>query len=103
KSRNMPAINFCSPYYKTELLLLAYAESIYPVLTDETFGGLEASYTLLPPTSRRQSGRPRKCRIPSSGEVQNMRICSRCKQRGHNRQTCKKPIPLHPIPNNIEI
>ncbi|KAL6336650.1 hypothetical protein AAG906_035964 [Vitis piasezkii] len=48
---------------------------------------------VLPPKTRRPTGRPRKVRIPSSGEGKRTSRCSRCGQYGHNRKTCKRPIP----------
>ncbi|KAL6339216.1 hypothetical protein AAG906_024367 [Vitis piasezkii] len=48
---------------------------------------------VLPPKTRRPTGRPRKVRISSSGEGKHTSRCSRCGQYGHNRKTCKRPIP----------
>ncbi|XP_038702589.1 uncharacterized protein LOC119999144 [Tripterygium wilfordii] len=51
---------------------------------------------LLPPKVKRPCGRPKQQRIPSQGETVIIRHCGRCKKSGHNRQTCKEPIALHP-------
>ncbi|XP_038698032.1 uncharacterized protein LOC119995596 [Tripterygium wilfordii] len=93
--RNISFNSLCSPYYTNEALMLAYAEAIYPV-TIEDQRKVSENNVLLPPATRRQGGRSRQRRIPSSGETIAVRICSRCRQRGHNRQTCKEPIALTP-------
>lgn len=92
-----------SPYYTTEMLLIAYAEAIIPLPNEKDWDIVEGSNVLLPPSSRRPGGRPRKRRVPSSGEATKKRICSRCKQDGHNRQTCKNPIALHPTGSTQDI
>ena len=51
---------------------------------------------VLPPKSQQLVGRPRKERICLGGEVKRARCCGRCGDYGHNRKTCKRPIPLHP-------
>ncbi|KAG5380694.1 hypothetical protein IGI04_028536 [Brassica rapa subsp. trilocularis] len=57
----------------------------------------DANVELIPPTTRRPPGRPRKSRILSRGEIRmkpqrKKHICSRCKASGHNKATCKMPI-----------
>ncbi|XP_024008013.1 uncharacterized protein LOC112084003 [Eutrema salsugineum] len=54
---------------------------------------------LLPPKSKRPSGRPTGKRIPSKGELRPNRIkktvqnkCGRCHQSGHNRISCTNPL-----------
>ncbi|XP_038701913.1 uncharacterized protein LOC119998649 [Tripterygium wilfordii] len=94
--RKLPIISLCSQYYRTDMLLLAYAEPINPVLNTDANVLTEELRVVLPPETRRKSGRPKKRRIPSSGEQIQKRKCSRCKQDGHNRQTCSEPICLHP-------
>ncbi|XP_038693785.1 uncharacterized protein LOC119991510 [Tripterygium wilfordii] len=86
--RKLLIISLCSQYYRTDRLLLAYAEPINPVLNIDTNVLTEEVRVVLPPKTRRKSGRPKKRRIPSSGEQIQKRKCSRCKQDGHNRQTC---------------
>ena len=87
----------CSRYYTTECLLRAYSEPVNPVghpldwIVPEELRAAD----IQPPIVRRQSGRRRKNRILSQGEAPTKNVCSRCKQHGHNRQTCRNPIPLH--------
>ena len=47
---------------------------------------------ILPPTAKRGVGRPKKQRIPSAGEPKKVLQCSRCKEFGHFRKTCKNHI-----------
>src|SRR5262249_29177785 len=96
RSRRINPYTLCSRYYTAAALVDAYAEPIRPlghptewVVSDEV-----SARVVLPPITRRQIGRRRKERIPSTGEDMGMRKCGRCGGRGHNRVTCKNPIPL---------
>ncbi|KAL3655614.1 hypothetical protein CASFOL_000010 [Castilleja foliolosa] len=83
------------PYYSSEYLLLAYAETIMPVEhEDEWQTPAEISNeTLLFPIKRRAIGRPGgTSRILSQGEEPPLiKTCGKCKKKGHNRRTCKNP------------
>ncbi|KAL3624447.1 hypothetical protein CASFOL_031115 [Castilleja foliolosa] len=83
------------PYYSSEYLLLAYAETIMPVEhEDEWHTPAEISNeTLLFPIKKRAIGRPGgKSRILSQGEEPPLiKKCGKCKKKGHNRRTCKNP------------
>ncbi|XP_038711809.1 uncharacterized protein LOC120006004 [Tripterygium wilfordii] len=93
--RNVTVHSLCSRYYTNEAIMVAYAEPIYTVsLENQRIASRDR--VLLPPDTRRSGGRPRERRIPSAGETVAVRLCGRCKQRGHNRQTCKESISLHP-------
>jgi len=90
---------YCSPMYTVERLLHAYACPVIPVgnsvewiVPDEV-----KNIVVLPPEMRRPAGRPKKLRIPSVGEEVHTRTCSRCGQHGHNRKTCKNPVPLNTV------
>ena len=51
--------------------------------------------SVLPPSTRRPPGRPKKRRIRSNGEVDcEKRIfrCGRCGETGHSKRTCHEPI-----------
>ncbi|XP_038688591.1 uncharacterized protein LOC119987743 [Tripterygium wilfordii] len=60
KVRKLPTISLWSPYYRTDMFLLAYAEPINPILSTDTNVLIEEVRVLLPPATRRKSGRPRK-------------------------------------------
>ncbi|KAL0715863.1 hypothetical protein Bca4012_065185 [Brassica carinata] len=85
--------------YSSMYWLLAYTGSVNPVtvpVVEEVRAG--GGMKLLPPTTRRPSGRPRKSRMPSAGEIRRSRVskrkrvCSRCGGADHNRATCREPI-----------
>ncbi|XP_038680934.1 uncharacterized protein LOC119981866 [Tripterygium wilfordii] len=94
-NREIAVHSLCSRYYTNETILVAYAEPIDIV-------GIEHQHVendirvLLPSKAKRPGGRPKQQRIPSQGETMIIRHCGRCKKSGHNRQTCKEPIALHP-------
>ncbi|KAH7836597.1 hypothetical protein Vadar_003291 [Vaccinium darrowii] len=48
---------------------------------------------LNPPSTKRQAGRPKKRRIESQTQDKGTVFCSRCREPGHNRTTCKSAIP----------
>ncbi|CAN6898322.1 unnamed protein product [Brassica oleracea] len=81
-------------------MVAAYVGSVTPVInTDDIIEltGQLSELDVLPPTSRRPPGRPRKKRFLSRGEVRmkttrRRTVCSRCKGCGHNHATCKTPI-----------
>jgi hypothetical protein len=87
---------YCSLMYRTETVLHAYAEPIMPVgLRHEWDVPEEVKQIVVePPQLRRPAGRPRSRRIPSTGERVRTRTCTRCGVTGHNRQTCRNPVPL---------
>ncbi|KAL0864891.1 hypothetical protein Bca101_044009 [Brassica carinata] len=83
--------------YTTAYWALAYAGSINPVNVS-TVATDQPQMKLLPPSTRRPEGSPRKARFTSAGEIRNTgvfkrtRACSRCGGSDHNRATCKMPI-----------
>ncbi|XP_048634998.1 uncharacterized protein LOC125608615 [Brassica napus] len=93
--RNVSRISMCSPYYTSNYLVSAYAESVMPVDSAQPVPELVANQRCLPPTVRQPPGRPKKNRMKSTLEValSNKRprkehTCSRCRQSGHNAKTC---------------
>ncbi|KAL0733434.1 hypothetical protein Bca4012_009644 [Brassica carinata] len=85
--------------YSNAHWLLTYTGSVnpvrIPVIVDVLAG---AAMKILPPATRRPSGRPCKTRIPSAGEFwragvqKRKRVCGRCGGPDHNRATCTAPI-----------
>ncbi|XP_034676991.1 uncharacterized protein LOC117907534 [Vitis riparia] len=92
---NISCYTLCSKYFITKALLSSYSECIYPTGNeiDWVVPNHIRDKVVLPPKTRRPTGRPRKVRIPSGGEGKRTSRCSRCGQYGHNRKTCKRPIP----------
>ncbi|KAK9288824.1 hypothetical protein L1049_017289 [Liquidambar formosana] len=103
-------VEYCSPYYTTEMWRLAYAESIHPVPNEDmpfNIGTLSSkvaimegdlqnissnSTPVLPPKTRPRPGRPKKRRLESQPEPKRALHCGRCGSIGHNRATCNKAI-----------
>ncbi|KAK3204922.1 hypothetical protein Dsin_018968 [Dipteronia sinensis] len=88
----------CSKYYRSKYLITTYLELIHPMgdQSDWIIPEDVRCKVVYPPVGGRSAGRPRKRRIPSVGEEVAHNKGSQCKGSGHNRQTCKNPIPLHP-------
>ncbi|XP_056853655.1 uncharacterized protein LOC130503002, partial [Raphanus sativus] len=110
-SIGLPYVNLFGDYYKTQTWRDTYAGVIYPEappgdlpIGDLPIGDLPipeevTTVTLLPPQTRRPSGRPKEGRIPSTGEIPvpkkkklTQNKCGRCGQTGHNRTNCVVPI-----------
>ncbi|KAK0586163.1 hypothetical protein LWI29_002056 [Acer saccharum] len=51
---------------------------------------------VLPPKSKRQSGRPKEIRVPSAGEVTRIQHCTKYGKPEHNRLGCPNPVAYHP-------
>lgn len=99
KFRNYVVEDYISTYYTKENWYSSYAGVIHPYGSVETWQIPENIKEVVvnpPKCAKRGAGRPKKNRMPSTGEgeTSSQRKCSRCKQVGHNRQTCKNPIPL---------
>ena len=88
---------YVSPYYKKETLVAAYSGLVYPVCHPDEWDVLEfvRSVIVNPPIWRKQAGRPRTTRIPSTGERGRRcpQVCSICRQVGHNRVNCSNIDP----------
>ncbi|MQL82635.1 hypothetical protein Taro_015103 [Colocasia esculenta] len=85
---------YVSVFYSTEVYRTAYERNIQPIPTFDMSDPPQPSDVLIkPPTTKRLPGRLRKRRIHSRGEVDHAYICSRCKQKSHNRRTCSNPPP----------
>ncbi|XP_048605475.1 uncharacterized protein LOC106355220 [Brassica napus] len=66
---NVCRIFLCSPYYNSEYLVSAYAESIMPADEAQPVPEIVANQPCLPPYIRQQPGRPNKNRMKSALEV----------------------------------
>ncbi|XP_024011367.1 uncharacterized protein LOC112086626 [Eutrema salsugineum] len=86
-------------HYTVQYRRLAYEAMIMPVPDMDTLERTtneSGKVRLGPPNVRRPPGRPKKTRIFSKGEFKRVarRRCTRCRVRGHNKSTCKGPIPV---------
>lgn len=96
RQRKYSTYLMCSDYYTTEFWRAAYADAISPapnesewVVTDEM-----KKMHVMPPEVRKQQGRRKTERAQSTGEFSKKKKCSRCGQTGHNRLTCRDPLPM---------
>ncbi|XP_010490427.1 PREDICTED: uncharacterized protein LOC104768200 [Camelina sativa] len=88
--------------YKSDLCRNTYSVVVMPVpdAVDHDIPEDMLNPNGVPPETNAGPGRPRKRRIPSNGEEQAIKRrkirpsrCSRCYGTGHNRATCRNPIP----------
>ncbi|GAU10051.1 hypothetical protein TSUD_423700, partial [Trifolium subterraneum] len=89
-------------YFRKETYEACYQPIIYPTNGQNLWDKTEFT-NLQPPPIKRQPGRPKKKRKKEAHELKkddgNMKrayhgiVCGRCKQPGHNKQTCKQPPP----------
>ncbi|KAG7557021.1 Zinc finger SWIM-type [Arabidopsis suecica] len=102
RSNGTPIPDLAEDYYKTDAWRSAYSAVVMlvPNGADEDVPEELVNEERLPPQGNAGPGRPRKRRIPSAGE--NSRSCrrkrapgrcSRCFGTGHNKATCRNPIP----------
>jgi hypothetical protein len=102
KSQDMDINEYVPDIFKKDQYAACYAPVIYPANGQSLWQRTEYN-DLQPPPIRKQPGRPKKKRKKESGELMKdeygMRRarwglkCSRCKQSGHNKATCKLPPP----------
>ncbi|XP_013589554.1 PREDICTED: uncharacterized protein LOC106297987 [Brassica oleracea var. oleracea] len=86
--------------YTKNATVAAYVGSVAPVIDTDDIIELTGQFSeldMLPPSTRRPPGRPRKKCFLSHGEVRmktprRRTVCSRFKSCGHNCATCKTPI-----------
>ncbi|KAM0969299.1 hypothetical protein COP2_017957 [Malus domestica] len=86
--------DYCSRYYRADKYRLMYSESINPALAPfEALDGektdVEAAHVLPPLISKQQEKKSQAKRKSVSARTV---FCSRCKDSGHNKKTCKEPI-----------
>ncbi|MQL75966.1 hypothetical protein Taro_008335 [Colocasia esculenta] len=87
-----PLYDHVSPFYTTNTYRAAYATTVNPINNNDMPCININDIQVKPPITKRLPGRARKKRIPSRGEAEHIYICSRCKQEGHNRRTCRNPM-----------
>ncbi|KAK4256526.1 hypothetical protein QN277_006237 [Acacia crassicarpa] len=83
--------DYCSRYFTVDSYRLTYVESIRPVSNDEVLflGESARSVTVTPPSTKRPPGRPKLKQVESEDAMKRPLQCSKCKEQGHNRKTCK--------------
>jgi hypothetical protein len=86
---------FIDPVYSTEFLRAGYSGIILPCAVD---GDVRPDKVTLPPEVLPQAGRPKGKRQRSRGEhnpEESPITCSNCRQRGHNKRSCRLPKVMH--------
>ncbi|CAH9091170.1 unnamed protein product [Cuscuta epithymum] len=99
--RSRPGLScydYISEFYTAHHWAQTYCGIIHPIGSPD--GWMVPSHVsqiiCKPPSCEsRPPGRPKKRRIPSTGEHVRKQTCTRCHMAGHNRKTCRNPIPLH--------
>lgn len=96
RERGLSVYDYVSPYYFKEKLKATYAGVVHPIGTEHGIQVPEEikSRVVRKPVTNPKSGRPKTKRMLSTGETPCRQKCSRCGQSGHNRQTCRHPIPV---------
>ncbi|XP_012830429.1 PREDICTED: uncharacterized protein LOC105951519 [Erythranthe guttata] len=100
ESKGYSVFEFVDPCFRVDLYKEVYKYTINPIPSfDEEFDLYNAQTNhgpedvfINPPASKAQPGRRRTKRIPSQVETRATK-CARCGKPGHNRRTCKQPVP----------
>ncbi|CAM0879435.1 unnamed protein product [Alopecurus aequalis] len=79
--------DYCSKFFRIESYHLTYSETIVPIPDMDTFDF--SAGAVIPPPRPRTSDKPRRKRFNPNKETTLIRLCSRCKQAGHNKATCE--------------
>jgi hypothetical protein len=105
RNQDLNVYDYVPDDYKKEKYAACYSSVIYPSNGQSLWERTEYN-NLQPPPIRKQPGRPKKKRNKEAHELlkddaQMKRArwgmkCSRCKQSGHNKATCKLPPPPQP-------
>ncbi|CAH9148911.1 unnamed protein product [Cuscuta epithymum] len=98
--RGLSCYDYISKYYFTQSWVAAYSGAVHPIgsLVDWDIPASVRSTICKPPTcDTRQPGRPKKKRIPSTGEFSSRQRCSRCKKDGHNKKSCRNPLSVRRV------
>ncbi|KAL7258182.1 hypothetical protein ACSBR1_004324 [Camellia fascicularis] len=85
--------SFVKPFFHADMYHQAYSFSIGPVLTIEKPMCSVDDALILPPLSKRPTGRLKKNIIAFIGEFKRVMKCSQCGSIGHhNKRTYKEPL-----------
>ena len=95
-SKNLEKGPYCSNLYKPKNVLRTYDLPIYPLphKDDWVIPQEILDEVVLPPKYKRAPGRPAKKEGGKSGRdmfgKKSKNYCSSCRQKGHNRRSCRK-------------
>ncbi|KAM1046588.1 uncharacterized protein LOC126592138 [Malus sylvestris] len=84
--------DYCSSYYKSDTYRLTYSESINSALApfESSDGEITDAAHVLPPSVSKQQEKKSQAKTKSLSA--RTVFCSRCKDSGHNKKTCKEPM-----------
>jgi zinc finger SWIM domain-containing protein 3 len=80
--------DYCSKFFRIESYHMTYSGTIFPIPDMDTVD-FSAGANLIPPPKPRTSDKPRRKRFNPNKIPTVIRLCSRCKQAGHNKATCE--------------
>ncbi|XP_070050410.1 uncharacterized protein [Nicotiana tomentosiformis] len=94
RHRNESYENYCSPYYTRESLLHTNEIPVDPLPDESKWNGPQhiAEEVVMPPTRKRQAGRPQKQIYKPYDEVNAKKYkvsCGNCRLERHNKRSCK--------------
>lgn len=78
--------NYVHDWYSTEYYHLTYSRHMHPVRDEDLVEGLGDCGA---PQTAKQRGRPKKTRYRREEKDKRSIVCSHCKQKGHNRRSCR--------------
>ncbi|XP_039143349.1 uncharacterized protein LOC120280548 [Dioscorea cayenensis subsp. rotundata] len=83
--------DYCSKYFRADVYQMMYSVCVQPIPDIETVDTIDfaGEGNLFPMPVRRPPGRPRRKRINPNKPVTMQRLCSKCKEAGHNKATCE--------------
>jgi hypothetical protein len=80
--------DYCSEFLTVERYRETYSGTIFPIPDMDSFDFSVGATEVLPP-KQRTSDKPRRKRSNPNKTSTLVRLCSRCKQTGHNKATCE--------------
>ncbi|KAF5197461.1 Sporozoite surface protein [Thalictrum thalictroides] len=92
--RGVENTSISSKWFTVAAYRAAYKRYIYPIADTDDWNKVEPGLEVLPPPIQAQPGRPKTMRIRDDEEdvAKRTRICSKCKEAGHNARTCARNI-----------
>ena len=80
--------DYCLKFLRKDYYQLTYSGTIFPIPDMDCFD-FSAGANEIPPPKQRTSEKPRRKRSNPNKTSTLIRLCSRCKQTGHNKATCE--------------
>ncbi|KAK9268973.1 hypothetical protein L1049_000740 [Liquidambar formosana] len=84
--------DYCSRYFTVDSFCLTYSESINPVPGIGKPVDKEDAVRVLPPCTSRSPSQQKRNQTKDLRELKRVVCCTRCKEAGHNKATCKATL-----------